>query len=95
MPVSSVKIDRLLIQKMSNPAEAATMQRMIAVATALGLNVVGKGVETNEEKAFLAGFGSQAQGFLLGRPVPAQEIASLLQQSAKTTGSKPRKKKTG
>jgi EAL domain-containing protein (putative c-di-GMP-specific phosphodiesterase class I) len=87
MPVSGVKIDRLLIKKMSNPAEAVAMQRMIAVATTLGLNVVGKGVETNEEKVFLADAGSQAQGFLLGRPVPAAEIVDLLQQAAMPVGS--------
>ena len=87
MPVSGVKIDRLLIKKMSNPAEAVAMQRMIAVTTTLGLNVVGKGVETNEEKVFLADAGSQAQGFLLGRPVPAAEIVDLLQQAAMPVGS--------
>jgi EAL domain-containing protein (putative c-di-GMP-specific phosphodiesterase class I) len=82
MPVSSVKIDRLLVKKIGNPVEAAAMQRMISVATILGLAVVGKGVETIEEKAFLANTGSQAQGFLLGRPVPAHELMDLLQQSA-------------
>jgi len=95
MPVSSIKIDRLLVKKMDNPAEATAMQRMIAVATTLGLSVVGKGVETDEEKAFLTKSGSQAQGFLLGRPVPAYEIADLLRESAKPAGSKSRKKNPG
>ena len=93
MPVSSVKLDRLLVKKMGNPAELNAVQRVIAIATTLGLNVVGKGVETNEEKVFLAETGSQAQGFLLGRPVPTQEILELLRQQEKTTSPKPRKKR--
>ncbi len=95
MQISSVKIDRLLVKKMGNPAEAVAMQRMITVATTLGMNVVGKGVETDEEKVFLANAGSQAQGFLLGRPVPAGEITELLRQNVKLLGSGSRKKATG
>lgn len=78
MPVNCVKMDRLLVKKMGNPAELDNMQRMIAIATTLGLNVVGKGVETDAEKIFLTQSGSQAQGFLIGRPVPAREIAELV-----------------
>jgi EAL domain-containing protein (putative c-di-GMP-specific phosphodiesterase class I) len=90
MQINSVKIDRLLVKKMGNPQEAVAMQRMITAATTLGMNVVGKGVETDEEKVFLANTGSQAQGFLLGRPVPAHEIAELLRQKAKLSGSRKR-----
>ena len=90
MQINSVKIDRLLVKKMGNPQEAVAMQRMITAATTLGMNVVGKGVETDEEKVFLANTGSQAQGFLLGRPVPAHEIAELLRQKTKLSGSRKR-----
>ncbi len=89
MPVSCVKMDRLLVKKMGNPAEVDDMQRMIAVATTLGLNVVGKGVETDEEKVFLQRSGSQAQGYLLGRPVPAQEIAGLFRPETSGAGPRP------
>jgi len=95
MQVSSVKIDRLLVKKMGDPVEAIAVQRMITVATTLGMNVVGKGVETDEEKVFLANSGSQAQGFLLGRPVPAHEIGEFLQKNAISAGSKLRKKDEG
>jgi EAL domain-containing protein (putative c-di-GMP-specific phosphodiesterase class I) len=94
MPVNGVKMDRLLIKNMNDPADALNVQQMIAVASTLGLSVVGKGVETDEEKLFLTKSGSQGQGFLFGHPVPAQEMAALLHQSAKPD-SKSRKKKTG
>ena len=93
MPVSGVKIDRLLVKKMSNPIETDGIQRMIAVATTLGLNVVGKGVETDEEKVFLKKSGSQAQGFLLGRPMPAREIVEMVNLSQKSGGNRSGKKK--
>jgi EAL domain-containing protein (putative c-di-GMP-specific phosphodiesterase class I) len=95
MQANGIKIDRMLVKKLGNPAEAGAMQRMIAVAQTLGLNVVGKGVETNEEKDFLANARSQAQGFLLGRPVPANEIIDLLRLHEKPAASKSRKKKPG
>ena len=94
MPVNGVKIDRLLVKKMSDPVDSLTVQQMIAVASTLGLSVVGKGVETDEEKLFLTKSGSQAQGFLLGRPVPAQEIVELLRQNVQPVG-KSRKKNSG
>jgi signal peptidase I len=95
MPVSSVKLDQMLVKKLSDPAEAIAMKRMIAVATTLGLSVVGKGVETDEEKAFLANEGSQAQGYLLGRPVPAQEIAELIRSTNPPAEKQTRRKRPG
>jgi len=95
MPVSSVKMDHLLVQKMSDSTELYGLQRMIAVATTLGLNVVGKGVETNKEKDFLTKAGSFGQGFLLGRPAPAQEIGELFRLSMMPANPKPRKRISG
>jgi EAL domain-containing protein (putative c-di-GMP-specific phosphodiesterase class I) len=96
MPVGGVKIGRQLVKKMSDPMELIALQRMITVATALGLNVVGQGVETNVERDFLAKAKSQqAQGFLLGRPVPAHEIAISFPTNIKSAGSNSPKKKPG
>jgi EAL domain-containing protein (putative c-di-GMP-specific phosphodiesterase class I) len=95
MPVSSVKLDQMLVKKLSNPTEAIAMKRIIAVATTLGLSVVGKGVETDEEKAFLANEGSQAQGYLLGRPVPAQEIVELIRSTNPRLDKQTRRKRPG
>ncbi len=92
LPVSSVKMNHLLVLKMSDSTELNGVQRMIAVATTLGLNVVGKGVETNEERDFLAKAGSSGQGFLLGRPAPAQEIGELFRLSRMPADPKPKKR---
>jgi signal peptidase I len=92
MPVNGVKIDRLLVKKMGDPANSVSIQQIISVASTLGLNVVGKGVETDEEKLFLTKSGSQAQGFLLGRPVPAQEISEMVRMSKSTSSARSRGK---
>jgi EAL domain-containing protein (putative c-di-GMP-specific phosphodiesterase class I) len=48
----------------------------IVFAYDLELEVVGEGVETEECNARLAGFGCDlVQGYLFGRPMPAEEIA--------------------
>ncbi|MBN1452121.1 MAG: signal peptidase I [Anaerolineales bacterium] len=92
LPINSIKMNHLLVQQMSDSTELNGVQRMIAVATALGLNVVGKGVETNEERDFLAKAGSSGQGFLLGRPAPAQEIGELFRLSMTPANPKPKKR---
>lgn len=55
---------------------------MIAAVLGLGLNVIGEGVETEEQQGFLRSQScTQAQGYLLGRPAPAFEVTQLLQES--------------
>ena len=59
------------------PRRAAITRAVLAVASELGLDVVAEGVETSEERDFLAELGcSRMQGYLFGRPVPAEEFAS-------------------
>lgn len=82
LPINSVKVDRHLIEKISHPEESEIVGRMIAAALGLGLNVIGEGVETEEQQGFLRSQScTQAQGYLLGRPAPAFEVTQLLQES--------------
>jgi EAL domain-containing protein (putative c-di-GMP-specific phosphodiesterase class I) len=93
-PISSVKIGRVAVKRLNNPKEALSVQQMIMVARKLGLEVGATGVETNEQKALLdAQDCFQAQGFLLGHPVPAEEILELFRgreplERSKSTTSK-------
>ena len=63
---------------------------MISAVRDLGLNVVAEGVETEEQMEFLrTNLCNLAQGYLLGRPVPADEVTLLLEQDKHPDHSKP------
>jgi EAL domain-containing protein (putative c-di-GMP-specific phosphodiesterase class I) len=81
LPINSVKVDRHLIEKISHPEGSEIVGKMIAAALGLGLNVIGEGVETEEQQGFLRSQScTQAQGYLLGRPAPAYEVTQLLKE---------------
>jgi diguanylate cyclase (GGDEF)-like protein len=81
LPVRSLKIDRSFIMNMTNSAEDANIVRSaIQLGHSLNLAVVAEGIECSEHLRQLEDFGCDvAQGFHLGRPVPAEDIPRWLQ----------------
>jgi EAL domain-containing protein (putative c-di-GMP-specific phosphodiesterase class I) len=79
-PARTVKIDRSFVSGLpSDSDDAAITQAVIAMAHTLGLNVVAEGVETTQQMDTLRAMGcDQAQGFLLGRPMNADDLALRL-----------------
>jgi diguanylate cyclase (GGDEF)-like protein len=78
LPVSSLKIDRSFVQTMT-PSGAAIVAATIAMGKSLGLTLVAEGVETPDQQRFLIDQGCErAQGFLFGRPMPAEEMQGRL-----------------
>ena len=79
LPVTSLKIDRSFIQGMT-PSAAAIVAATIAMGHSLGLTLVAEGVETPEQRRFLTEHGcDRIQGYLVGKPMPADELVDLLQ----------------
>jgi EAL domain-containing protein (putative c-di-GMP-specific phosphodiesterase class I) len=79
--IKSVKIDRQLVGTISDPEDAVNVSGMISAVHNLGLNVVAEGVETQEQLTFLEDqHCTLAQGYLLGRPAPADEVTRLLEK---------------
>jgi diguanylate cyclase (GGDEF)-like protein/PAS domain S-box-containing protein len=80
LPLDALKIDRAFVASMTQSAEAmAIVSAIVNLAKALGIFVVAEGVETEEQAARLHALGcDEAQGYLFSRPVPADEVASLL-----------------
>jgi EAL domain-containing protein (putative c-di-GMP-specific phosphodiesterase class I)/PAS domain-containing protein len=77
LPVSTLKIDRSFMRDVpERPEAAAVVTAILQLARALGRSAVAEGVETEAQRAFLAAERCPlAQGFLLGVPVPPEEIA--------------------
>ncbi|HEY6758906.1 MAG TPA: EAL domain-containing protein [Baekduia sp.] len=82
MPVQVLKIDRTFLQAVPGDGQAtAIVTAIIELAAALGMEAVAEGVENEEQRAFLVDQGCPlAQGYLLGRPAPADEIEPLLER---------------
>jgi diguanylate cyclase (GGDEF)-like protein/PAS domain S-box-containing protein len=80
LPLDALKIDRAFVSGMSGSAEhMAIVSAIINLARALGISVVAEGVETEEQARKLKSLGcDEAQGYLFGRPIPAEEMANLL-----------------
>ena len=78
-PLTTLKIDRVLIRELPNRHEDAIMvQSIIDAAHALGLTVVAEGIEKEEQRALLAGLGcDEGQGFLHSRPMPPDVLHGL------------------
>jgi diguanylate cyclase (GGDEF)-like protein/PAS domain S-box-containing protein len=79
-PARTVKIDRSFISGLPGDGDdTAITQAVIAMAHSLGMAVVAEGVETSEQLAVLRKLGcDEAQGYLLGRPAPAADVAARL-----------------
>ncbi|AYH44091.1 EAL domain-containing protein [Azoarcus sp. DN11] len=80
MSVDTLKIARDFVQDLaSDPANETIITGLLSITRGLGLRVVAEGVEQEGELAFLRDHGCHyVQGFLTGKPEPADEITHLL-----------------
>ncbi len=86
LPVDILKIDRSFVAALDDGGQSRELlQAILGVGEALSLTVVAEGIEEAEQMAILEEMGCEmAQGFLMGRPGPAEEIGSIT--AARTGG---------
>jgi diguanylate cyclase (GGDEF)-like protein/PAS domain S-box-containing protein len=84
LPIQELKIDRAFIGELdTNDHDAAVVHTIIDLAHDLGMWAVAEGIETDAICDRLASYGcDQGQGFLLGRPMPAEQLTALVHDLA-------------
>lgn len=75
-PIDTLKIDRSFVRDLDDVDTAAIVRAIVGLAGRLGISVTAEGVETEAQRALLKKLGcNEAQGFLIGAPVPEPELA--------------------
>jgi len=82
MPVDLLKIDQSFLHNFPNDKKnTAIVISIIGLAKQLGIQIIAEGVETEEQVAFLLQENcDQVQGFLIARPMVADNINNLFEQ---------------
>ena len=91
LPIDSLKIDRSFVIGLNDrPHNIEIVRAILTLGQALGRKVVAEGIETGEQLATLRGLGvCFGQGYLLSRPLHAEQVLPLLQLSAASPPAMP------
>lgn len=79
LPMDAMKIDKTFLERVGIEGNGVIAKAIIAMGHALGMAIVGEGVETEAQLDFLRREGCEyVQGFLLARAADPATIAALL-----------------
>ncbi len=90
-PVDALKIDRTFVSGMPDDADdVVIVDAVVGLANALGLNCVAEGVEEDQQMNYLESIGcSHAQGYLIAKPMSAEDTLVWLTANALGASSSP------
>jgi diguanylate cyclase (GGDEF)-like protein/PAS domain S-box-containing protein len=85
-PISTLKIDKSFVRDLAtSPDDQAIALAVISLGHRLQLRVIAEGVETEEQREFLAANEcDEMQGYLFSPPVAAERISEMLQAQTRT-----------
>jgi len=86
LPFDDVKIDRSFVENMTTVRDSRKIvAAIVALGHTLGLTTVAEGVETEQQASILQSLDcDRGQGWLYGRPAPAESIVSLVAAPGRT-----------
>ncbi|MBV2184012.1 MAG: EAL domain-containing protein [Rhizobium sp.] len=78
-PLDKIKVDQMFVRTLiDNKASQAIVQSVKTLCRGLGIAMICEGIETEAEAAILRRIGcEQGQGYLFGRPQPAEDLIRL------------------
>ncbi|MGP1387407.1 MAG: EAL domain-containing protein [Thainema sp.] len=79
-PIDTLKIDRSFVQQMDvTTSQSGIVQAIVNLAHALGMDAIAEGIESQQQVQTLQTLGCEyGQGYLFSRPLPAEQVRSLL-----------------
>ncbi|SEP71843.1 diguanylate cyclase (GGDEF) domain-containing protein [Ectothiorhodospira magna] len=79
-PLTTLKIDKSFIDNITEYRNSrAIIRSLTALSQGLGLKTIAEGVESLRQRDYLDALGiNEIQGYLISRPVPADELQALL-----------------
>jgi EAL domain-containing protein (putative c-di-GMP-specific phosphodiesterase class I) len=84
LPIGTLKIDRSLLNAAERAVAGETgavLAAIVGLTRTLGIRSVAEGVETPEHLQMVRAAGCDlAQGWLLGQPMPAEELPSYMRR---------------
>lgn len=88
-PIDRVKIDQSFVRGMAKSgSDGSLVAAIVAMTTALQLEIVAEGVETDEQARQLDAVGCTImQGYLFARPMPSAQFVESLQQRRRASRS--------
>ncbi len=88
-PIGMLKIDQSFVREIQAVTDDAVLVKaIIGLAHSLGMRVIAEGVETEQQRAYLAAHGcDEIQGYLISRPVPPEAFQRLMTPEAERRAS--------
>ena len=80
LPIDTLKIDKSFVDRViTDESTKIITESIVTMVSKLGYETVAEGVETQDQFDYMQQIGCDIiQGYLLGRPVPAEEIEQML-----------------
>jgi diguanylate cyclase (GGDEF)-like protein len=80
LPIGHLKLDRSLVRQLPGDGhEAAFARAILALGQSMKMNIVAKGIETEDQRDFLRAEGcNHGQGYFYGKPLSSENIAGHL-----------------
>jgi EAL domain-containing protein (putative c-di-GMP-specific phosphodiesterase class I) len=85
LPLNRLKIDRTFVRDIfADHSGGAIVQAILSLGSAMGLSVMAEGVETEEQREYLAALGCDLyQGYLFSPPVAINELEKFIRDGVK------------